>query len=390
MKERLLIVILALIPFGNLLRFDIGYGVSVLLIEVMLGILLVANFWEYRSKIFSEIPRSIIPFIILAITSLLLNTGHYEVTAILVGSLYLVRLLLYVQLLFSFNDLSKKIRTNILEIMVLVGSIYALIGLGQYVLFPDLRPLYFLGWDEHLYRLFGTFLDPNFSGGFIILSLTLILSSLSLKLDRVNRYQTILVFIHVLAIVLTYSRSSYLMFAVMLAMYGVLLRKNIKHYVGIAVGFGILVLLIPKGLPSEGVNLLRTASINARFVEYEKAIEVFQSSPIYGVGYNLYRYAQFKFGLTETGNWVFSHAAAGVPNSFLFVLATTGILGFAAYVYFWFESIRRKFHPVLLVSVVSIFVHALFENSLFYPFIMIWLFSLISLLPLQSSKLSNK
>lgn len=96
-------------------------------------------------------------------------------------------------------------------------------------------------------------------------------------------------------------------------------------------------MLLPKSLPSEGVNLVRTASVNSRLVAYQEATEIFLNQPVIGVGFNMYRYSQHEKGfLKENGNaqsWLTNHSGAGVPNSYLFVLATTGLTGFIALVY---------------------------------------------------------
>ena len=48
----------------------------------------------------------------------------------------------------------------------LYGSLIIWFGILQYALVPDLRSLHILGWDDHLNRLAGSFLDPNFTGSF--------------------------------------------------------------------------------------------------------------------------------------------------------------------------------------------------------------------------------
>ena len=37
--------------------------------------------------------------------------------------------------------------------------------------YPDLRNLWYLGWDPHYYRVFATLLDPNYVGILLVLTI---------------------------------------------------------------------------------------------------------------------------------------------------------------------------------------------------------------------------
>jgi hypothetical protein len=74
---------------------------------------------------------------------------------------------------------------------------------------------------------------------------------------------------------------------------------------------------------------------------------------------------------------VVSKAAAGMDSSLLFVAATTGIIGAAAYIYLLFSMIRNgKKSRFYIASFAALLVHSLFVNSLFYPWVMIWMWIL--------------
>ena len=99
------------------------------------------------------------------------------------------------------------------------------------------------------------------------------------------------------------------------------------------------------------------------------------------MGFNAYRYAQNKYANLTDAKWQTTHSGAGTDNSFLFVLATTGILGFLAYVYLLSnifilgKSKLRKnlFSAVLIASLTGLLVNSLFINSLFYVYILEWI-----------------
>ncbi|MCL4386943.1 hypothetical protein M1307_00925 [Patescibacteria group bacterium] len=94
---------------------------------------------------------------------------------------------------------------------------------------------------------------------------------------------------------------------------------------------------------------------------------------------------QERYGFLDNKNWQETHSGAGVSNSYLFILVTTGVIGFVLFLNFWIRIFKKLgvnrhsefMRPVLLSSLVGVFTHAFFENTLFYPFIMIWIFILL-------------
>ena len=164
---------------------------------------------------------------------------------------------------------------------------------------------------------------------------------------------------------------------------------------------------MPKNLGGEGVKLLRTASVISRSEYLGNAITIFRDNPILGVGFNSYRYAQHRYGFIDDISLKTSHAGAGTDNSFLLVLATTGVVGLAFYIYMWFK-ILKSYHPkqvfgsdemlkrvqhdtkkesfqktisiTIIASSIGLFANSFFINSLFYPPIMLWMWVLVGLL----------
>ena len=116
----------------------------------------------------------------------------------------------------------------------------------------------------------------------------------------------------------------------------------------------------------EGVKLERVFSLNQRFANYREGLQLIKLSPVFGLGFNTMRYYRNDF---------VSHAAAGLDSSLLFVLATTGIIGLLTYL----NLLKSLWQTSLLVklSLSAVLVHSLFQNSFFYPLIMIWLWSIV-------------
>jgi O-antigen ligase len=186
------------------------------------------------------------------------------------------------------------------------------------------------------------------------------------------------------ALYLTYSRSALIMLIVSVVVYLYLINKK-KFIVLILFLVLLSVFILPKSFQTEGTNFLRATSSEARVQTLQESLKVIQKSPVYGIGFNAYRYSENQLGLISGPNWEVSHGGAGSDNSFLFVLATTGVIGFIAYLYLLFKifSLRNnnlkggnQFRIVLISSLAGLIVNSLFINSLFYVFILEWIWIL--------------
>jgi O-antigen ligase len=274
--------------------------------------------------------------------------------------------------------------------MLFSGTVVVLIGYIQYFLYPDLKNLFYLGWDEHLYRMFSSFLDPNFAGAFFVLVFILILGLIyqSLRNSLISKAValSLLNFFVLIAVYLTYSRSAFVMLAISLSVFLFLIKKW-KLIVFTLIGLLLIVFIVPKSFQTEGTNLLRTFSSEQRIESSQIAIKIFQTSPVFGIGFNSYRYAQNKIGLNNQ-IWQTTHSGAGTDNSFLFVLATTGIIGLVLYLYlilriasFAKDNFKNNvFSLILLSSFTGLIVNSFFINSLFYVFILEWIWIEVSLI----------
>ena len=128
----------------------------------------------------------------------------------------------------------------------------------------------------------------------------------------------------------------------------------------------------------EGVNILRVSTIESRFVNWQQAIQIGRQNFISGVGFNTYRYAQQDDGFSKAQE-ITPNSSAGADSSLLFVFATTGVVGLVAYIYFFYKNIvsvcRHKKGKLCIYAIClsGVFVHSFFVNSLFYPWVLLWL-----------------
>lgn len=396
----LFILVLLIFTGGEVLRFQVTNDIAVVANDIGVGILVVTWFaWHIFTRKKFKLPflaKAIFLFIGGGILSLLVNSKNFSSQELGVSFLYLLRWGMYAGVYFVVSEFNESFKKKIIYIMILVGLLIVFLGYIQYFFYPNLRNLYYLGWDEHLYRMFSSFLDPNFAGAFFVLLFLFLIDRLFLLKKR-NKYTYALFTITILAlfaVFLTYSRTALLMLFAGITTF-LVLRKKTRWVIGFFAAMVFFLFLSQNFLKSEGTNLLRIASSNARFDSLEKAIIIIKDNPVFGVGFNTYRYAQKRYGFLEDNGFV-SHAAAGTDNSFLFVLATTGVVGFIAYIFLWFRIIRvsisdfktkpnnkyRKLLSIVLFSsVVSLFLGSFFINLLFYPFIMEWMWILVGLSP---------
>ncbi|TSC87291.1 MAG: Uncharacterized protein G01um101416_505 [Microgenomates group bacterium Gr01-1014_16] len=335
---------------GNVYKFSLfSPDIRISFLDISVTLITIIS-WRrnYTSTIkqFSHLTKPIFIFFSVCLLSLIPAFFRYGQIPALVGLLYSLRWLVYSLFFISLCLLKIPIR----RLIILISCILVFTGLAQYIFIPDTRFLFALNWDDHFNRVIGTILDPGFLGLLYVFIL----------LFTKNKVLWIASFI---ALVLTYSRASYLAY---IAGYAFSKRSFIK----ILLLLTITVTLLPRP-GGDGVKLERVYSIFSRFGSWQQALRIFSDHPILGVGFNVYRYAQRDYGFENDLKWLVSHANAGSDSSLLFILATTGLLGFTVYLWYFYRLTTHN--PQLTPAVVALLVHSIFLNSLFYPFVLLWL-----------------
>lgn len=354
MKKYLFYLILLVWPFGLLLSYQTPFiAKPVYLLDIFTGIffsLFIISKKERSSVFKNHITPALLLFFTSLTLSLLLNLPRISSTEIITSALYLIRVIIYPTLYYYSLSLEKK---ELLQVTSLSFAIFTFIGLTQYLFVPDLRFLKLLGFDDHLYRLAGSLFDPNFAGAIFA----------SVIFFFIYSGQHALVFLSLLSLVLTFSRASYLAFILGCILYAFAFKKN-KVLFAIAI-LCVGVVLSPKPF-GEGVNLLRTFSVHSRLGSWADGISLFIQKPIFGWGYNTLSYINQKNNL--------------LSNSFIQILATSGLLGFLSFLYL-LQKIFKTIPKINQVVLLSILIHSFFNNSFFYIWIMalFWLAAGINL-----------
>jgi len=338
----LLLLTIYIWPFGQLLTFTNSslpftiYYLDIAVLFVLISLLISSK----RKEIFSgPIIKPLVIFLGVAIFSLLVNLKRGISSGLPLSTFYLLRLVIYHSLFFASQHVGF---TRLKKPLMISLGIFLLLGILQYAIFPDMRYLKNLGFDDHYFRLIGSFYDPNFTGAVLA----------AIALYFVNKSKIFLSIPFVCLLGLTFSRASYLVFVVGLV-YILVTHKKIKLFF-LLILLGIIIYVIPKPF-GEGVNLLRTFSIYSRLGSWQQGGALFLDKPLLGWGYNTLR---------GTDNSRFQ-----IDNSYLFLLATTGLFGIIAFINLFLHIIKNTTNESLKILAFAILFHSLFNNSLFYIWI---------------------
>ncbi len=101
---------------------------------------------------------------------------------------------------------------------------------------------------------------------------------------------------------------------------------------------GWLILPVVKERLLSLINWQHDVSVSTRVILWQKAWETFLHSPVFGVGIRQFPHMYIPEALRQ-GHLALDHA----HSNYLHILATTGIIGFAAYIYLWFSALKISY-----------------------------------------------
>ncbi len=401
--ELAFIASIATIIIGQVVRIPISGGdASIIPNDIILPVLIIAWTWKKLMSGHWKLPRHslTVPITLVIMTmvlSLLFNQSDYDNHQLLSGSLYFARWLEYLALLWISFDLVRTRRRAWTYVMLFAwtGVIIAALGFLQLKLFPDFSFMVPQGWDPHIGRLLSTWYDPNFLAGYFSLLASITLAIALFSGWRKGRWWWAATIVMVLATVLTFSRSGYVGLAIGFGVIG-LFRSRALLYLGI-LAFAATILFVPR--VQERVIGIRTIDETAqlRLVSYRNAATVIADHPWFGVGYNLYKYVQVRYGFLKDTQ---EHSASGTDSSLLTIWVTTGFVGLIAYLWLLIAMLREAwrtwrdrslpaewqgFGLGLFAGLLGLYAHSQFVNGLHYPHIMeaMWVLVAIAIMVRQ-------
>ncbi|OGM06175.1 hypothetical protein A2129_00805 [Candidatus Woesebacteria bacterium GWC1_42_13] len=369
---------LVLFPFGQLLRSEVtlfAASVTIHPIDIIVGL----TFLTLISGRFNKPHwyKSMTALLVVIIFSFVFSTTIFGLAPLTRGAFYLLRLTAYLYFFVALFNVTKgrQAKNTLYNSLIAVSVVVGLFGWIQYRQFPDLRSLFYIGWDDHLFRLIGTYLDPGFTS--IIVSFGFLLSLVRFIEEKKVKFLIFCLFFLV-TVAFTYARAAYI--ALLVGVFVVSkIRKSYTPVFLTSLGLLALVLFLPRP-EGYGVKLERTHSIYAKLENYGQTLNIIKKAPLFGVGFNNFCVARLEFlGDNETR----SHACNGSDSSFLHLFATTGVLGVLAAFKFLKEvamGVRKDaYYLAFIGSFVLLFVHSIFVNSFFYPWVMGYMAILVSI-----------
>ncbi len=367
--------------FGQLGRISLlNQQVNFYLYELLMALTLILIFIKLHLKpLLTSLARVWIVYVFLGYLLLgyLLNFPKFNYEQNLVAFLYWCRLIFYWLYFIYLYYLSfqRKLESSNSGSQIKSGMTFFILltivsSLVQYFFYPDLRNLIYLGWDPHLHRLFGVFFDTSLAGAvYGLVFLFLLLHRHSGKAEGriqnpVSRFWTsqndlLMLPIYLIFIILTYSRSLYIVFLTTMFWYFIS-RRKFKLFIATSFIFLTLVIFIPTNF-GKGVGLNRLFSIESRLNDYKKAIDTWQKNPVVGIGYNHIQNSQ-------------GHASHSFSSSYLNLLVTGGVVGLALFLFLQYKLFvlnKAAGFYILFLGLLS-----LTDNILLHPFIMFLLGSI--------------
>ncbi len=355
------------------------------MLDLSIVFLNIYGFWQIRFQ-FKKPPIWIyaaLVFIGVTTISLILSPLNLEPVQRLTSFSYTIRFANFILLgWLIYSGAYPTLKENILKILMVSGVGLAILGLLQLIFIPDLAFMALKGWDPHYFRTVSTFFDPNFLGIYLVLTL------LVLSLRGASRIRDVAIYAIVfLALLTTFSRSAYLMFFISFALLTLLNRSVHLGILTILLSLGLLIGFFGYNkLVAEPRNINRVQSAEFRLDSWQQGVKMFQQNPLLGVGFNSYRYGLEEYRLADKG-FIASRGASSNDSSFLFVAATTGIIGLTSYLFFLGTYIwcNRK-NYIFLSALLGLITASFFINTLFYPFLLIWIILVSSKSHLEISR----
>ena len=390
----LISVLVSIIP-GQIIRLPfLGASGTLTVTDIFVIItdltFIIYALWIKKSlKIEHKIFFPALLFILFATASTILAAGTFKLNEIFISSLFLIRFIFYFFLsVVIFNIVTKEKVNSWFKIILFIGTLFIIIGFFQFVLLPDLSFLAVYGWDPHQQRIASTFLDPNYSG-MIFVVIFVIATSIFLyqkKRNKIIDFYPLIAAISFIALILTFSRSSYLAFLTAIATIGIL--KSPKLFIAILFLFVVAFSQITQVRARIAGALTLDETSKARLESWQKGLTIFKDNLLFGVGFNTYRFAQAKYGFFSPDEPQGGHSGAGSDSSIILVAATTGIIGLFFYLFFLFRILRvfikkstqDPWHLASLSIFLALLVHSQFVNSLFFPQIMLILWFILGLI----------
>jgi hypothetical protein len=364
---------------GQLARISLyNQRINVYAYEAIIIVLILLVVAKYGVKfIITKLAPAIKVMILVIIISIVTNILNYTPMDHLVALAYTGRWLLYI-LFFAATCIviEKKLvkQTQLTNIISTIFFVFAATCLAQLLLLPNIGALQYYGWDPHNNRAVGTLLDASAAAAL-----------LGIACLWFNFYGKNMSLMFAALFATSLSRGA------MVSIIGALLlgiTRNRLYPASLITLLAVFVFLSFKptfnNLPNEqDKNIIRTGSVYSRIDDYKQGFVLFMQKPLLGHGYNYIRTLKIQPQQTQDAN----HAGGSFHSTFLIILVTTGIIGFAAFCYMLYSFAIINALTMQITIFLSVF--SIFDNILLYPHIFVTYLFVVVIQKMQNTKYTS-
>ncbi|MBU0974835.1 O-antigen ligase family protein [Patescibacteria group bacterium] len=275
--------------------------------------------------------------------------------------------------------------------LVVFGQIVKGGSLGLAIERTEVAPVFGLGADERadVFRPFGFNVHPNGLANEVILvgmSILILIQYLSEKFTIrkkvINKLSAGVILVSLLIVIFTLSRAAFVAIFASLLFFAyrhprllkkiknlqqqLLIKSNPWFKVIVLIILGILVFKLTNRLFDSIYSFTELGGVTTRTEQYREAIEVFKSSPLFGVGVGMFMPASYQ--LFPDG--IMRYFPEPVHNGYLLFLVERGLASTITYlvfaIYFYLEIIRLKLSRIMNTMIYSGIISS-FVMMLFHP-----------------------
>lgn len=371
MRNFLAAAVLPLLLLGQLLRFQPFGRVVVYPHDLIIG-LVVLLVLTHRSELTKLLKfwKSIMPY--------LLPVGVWLIVATMLRVpllqqswfqlLYIFRFVVYLSFLGWLWQTFPQLPVVTRSMYWLSGVFFAVIALSMYLIFPDMRAMISLGWDEHYFRAVGSLLDPNFTGAILVLSLFPLITAGTTWFTKNRSLLFGLLLITTAALGLTFSRSAWLGLAAgsSLSLLAILVQRpssktKLLPWLLVSCVLTVAVVMLAPKPGGEGVQIFRQSSIVARQTHDSATFNTNPVGLMLGSGLTASENDQVSFhGRLPNNVFLQLFAFGGIPAV---ILGSYGLIKLL--LTFW------KKYPQVVIPAIVLLVLAQFNAVLLEPFVLI-------------------
>jgi hypothetical protein len=379
----LLLVFFGLVSLGQLQRIELGVLPAFYLHDVIIALFLVwlatqRRWWQELREIGKRFPT--LGWICLGWAGTGLVFAATQGASITYSLFVFLRFFSYfMAAVGAYVCIRQRIITSAMlrSSLIFFFTLLLLFGALQYFFLPDTRFLFFLGWDDHYYRVISTLFDPGFTGILYVLGYLFLQEEMS-DGKHIRPYALVLSLSLMVGVLFTYSRASYLAFATVIVFltwqkWHVGQARQAAAQAFLSVVFVLCLFILPQP-GGEGVKLTRTSTITSRAITAQSSFDSLTSPAAFILGNGIFvPPAQTPSLYTGTT----SHAKTQ-DNWILALLTGTGVVGTVLGLAVLVMLIRWAFRDqrsYIWIALLSVLVHGMFNATITFPFVWIVLLS---------------